>query len=182
MLATHINRVLGAAASRGCRAILEKPVLYVARESLERLRDVDVLLGTREKEGYAVLLRQLLALLQQHGPFEGHPNESLRVEKLRMATGYFNLPSRYRSLLIDGALSMFAHLPAPSQHEHDLMPPVEIMTASPQANGFFGAAGIKGALPMAYTLLERAFLDEVRACEDEAASCKARCIHNSHIS
>ena len=63
LLATHINRVLGAAASRGCRAILEKPVLYVARESLERLRDVDVLLGTREKEGYAVLLRQLLALL-----------------------------------------------------------------------------------------------------------------------
>ena len=38
-----------------------------------------------------------------------------------------------------------------------------LITAHPQANGFFGSAGISGALPAAYTLLASSFLRKCRA-------------------
>jgi hypothetical protein len=34
---------------------------------------------------------------------------------------------------------------------------VHVLTASPLANGFWGAAGVAGAVPLAYCQLERAF-------------------------
>ena len=60
--------------------------------------------------------------------------------EIRLASGYFNLlPSVQRVVARSRA-------------------DVSVVTASPQANGFFGAAGIKGALPQAYVELETDFL------------------------
>jgi phosphatidylserine/phosphatidylglycerophosphate/cardiolipin synthase-like enzyme len=110
------------------------------------------------------------------------------VEKLCMATGYFNLTPRYQALLVKGACA-HAEMCADSEHASTdvttsketrtiegvsgtnglssqrasslerMSSPVEILTSSPEANGFFGAPGIRGALPMSYTLLARDFLD-----------------------
>lgn len=38
-----------------------------------------------------------------------------------------------------------------------------VITASPQANGFYGSKGVSGLLPPAYTLLARRFLESARA-------------------
>jgi CDP-diacylglycerol--glycerol-3-phosphate 3-phosphatidyltransferase len=37
-----------------------------------------------------------------------------------------------------------------------------VITASPQANGFYGSKGVSGLLPAAYTLLSRRFLERVQ--------------------
>ncbi|KAK7741931.1 CDP-diacylglycerol--glycerol-3-phosphate 3-phosphatidyltransferase [Diatrype stigma] len=44
-----------------------------------------------------------------------------------------------------------------------------VITASPQANGFYQSKGVSGLLPDAYTLLARRFLREIRAQKREAA-------------
>jgi hypothetical protein len=41
--------------------------------------------------------------------------------------------------------------------------PVHILTAAPQANGFYQSAGISGALPLAYSEAERAFYNAAAA-------------------
>lgn len=61
---------------------------------------------------------------------------------LHLATGYFNLPTALQALIIGP--------PGTSTCIHAL-------TASPLANGFWGAAGIAGAVPLAYCQLERVF-------------------------
>ena len=61
---------------------------------------------------------------------------------LHLATGYFNLPTALQALIIGprGASTC-----------------VHALTASPLANGFWGAAGVAGAVPLAYCQLERVF-------------------------
>ncbi|KAH6658405.1 hypothetical protein BKA67DRAFT_213667 [Truncatella angustata] len=44
-----------------------------------------------------------------------------------------------------------------------------VITASPQANGFYGSKGVSGMLPDAYTLLARRFLDAAHKQKREAA-------------
>lgn len=44
-----------------------------------------------------------------------------------------------------------------------------VITAAPQANGFYGSKGVSGLLPDAYTLLARRFLDSVHRQKREAA-------------
>lgn len=65
-----------------------------------------------------------------------------------MASGYLNLPKHYEDALISGA------------HPRSS---ISVLTAAPSANGFFGAAGISGALPLAYSEIERAFFEKAAA-------------------
>ncbi|KAF3013691.1 CDP-diacylglycerol--glycerol-3-phosphate 3-phosphatidyltransferase [Neopestalotiopsis sp. 37M] len=44
-----------------------------------------------------------------------------------------------------------------------------VITASPQANGFYGSKGVSGMLPDAYTLLARRFLDAIHRQKRDAA-------------
>ena len=60
-----------------------------------------------------------------------------------LATGYFNVTQRYADALLSGGAS-----PRTCIH---------VLTAAPSANGFFGSAGISGAIPTAYSEIERAF-------------------------
>ncbi|TYZ67641.1 hypothetical protein PybrP1_002737 [[Pythium] brassicae (nom. inval.)] len=64
---------------------------------------------------------------------------------LRIASGYLNFPPFLKDLLVRCG----AHL--------------DVTLAAPSANGFFNAAGVKGALPMAYSLLEQDFYEAARA-------------------
>jgi len=57
-----------------------------------------------------------------------------------ISSGYLNLHSGYSDLLVNGQSA------------------VRILTASPRANGFYGARGIAGALPLAYSLIEQQFM------------------------
>ncbi|XP_011298498.1 CDP-diacylglycerol--glycerol-3-phosphate 3-phosphatidyltransferase, mitochondrial isoform X2 [Fopius arisanus] len=63
---------------------------------------------------------------------------------LRIATSYLNLTSEYREALI--------------RHCEGTC---ELLTAHPSANGFFGAKGVAGGIPAAYTLIEKSFFKEV---------------------
>lgn len=63
---------------------------------------------------------------------------------LRIASGYLNFPPFLDDLLV----RCRAHL--------------DVLLAAPVANGFFNAAGVKGALPMAYSLIEQAFYEKAR--------------------
>ncbi|XP_015115699.1 CDP-diacylglycerol--glycerol-3-phosphate 3-phosphatidyltransferase, mitochondrial [Diachasma alloeum] len=63
---------------------------------------------------------------------------------LRIATSYLNLTSEYTDALI-----------------RDCEGTCELLTAHPTANGFFGAKGIAGGIPAAYTLIEKTFFKEV---------------------
>lgn len=66
--------------------------------------------------------------------------------------GYFNPAPSLTSLLISTASSNCT-----------------VITASPQANGFYGSKGVSGMLPDAYTLLARRFLDSIHRQKREAA-------------
>ncbi|RHY00444.1 hypothetical protein DYB36_007885 [Aphanomyces astaci] len=61
--------------------------------------------------------------------------------RIDIASGYLNFPPFLIRLLADRAF----HL--------------DVVTAAPSANGFFNGNGIKGALPMAYSLIEAEFYD-----------------------
>jgi CDP-diacylglycerol---glycerol-3-phosphate 3-phosphatidyltransferase len=64
---------------------------------------------------------------------------------MRLASGYLNLPKEYLKAL------------SKSLHEHkDLN--VEILTASPSANGFYRAGRIKGNIPGVYRVVEEKIL------------------------
>ncbi|XP_012258147.2 CDP-diacylglycerol--glycerol-3-phosphate 3-phosphatidyltransferase, mitochondrial [Athalia rosae] len=64
---------------------------------------------------------------------------------LRLATGYFNLIPAYKKALINNSRANF-----------------QLLTAHPTANGFFGAKGVAGSIPAAYTKIEKSFC---KACE-----------------
>ncbi|XP_063980879.1 CDP-diacylglycerol--glycerol-3-phosphate 3-phosphatidyltransferase, mitochondrial [Diachasmimorpha longicaudata] len=72
--------------------------------------------------------------------FKSAPPRSL----LRIATSYLNLTSEYANALI-----------------RDCKGSCELLTAHPTANGFFGAKGIAGGIPAAYTLIEKSFFKKV---------------------
>uniref|UniRef100_K3X456 CDP-diacylglycerol--glycerol-3-phosphate 3-phosphatidyltransferase n=1 Tax=Globisporangium ultimum (strain ATCC 200006 / CBS 805.95 / DAOM BR144) TaxID=431595 RepID=K3X456_GLOUD len=67
------------------------------------------------------------------------PNSALRI-----ASGYLNFPPFLDELLT----RCNAHL--------------DVILSAPVANGFFNANGIKGALPMAYSLIEQDFYEKTR--------------------
>lgn len=78
----------------------------------------------------------VLTELMQHVP----ANASIGI-----ASGYLNFPPFLDELLVNCS----AH--------------VDVLTAAPEANGFFNADGVKGALPMAYSLIEQDFYEKTRS-------------------
>ncbi|KAL8163402.1 UNVERIFIED_CONTAM: CDP-diacylglycerol--glycerol-3-phosphate 3-phosphatidyltransferase, partial [Gekko kuhli] len=60
-----------------------------------------------------------------------------------LTTGYFNLTQAYMDLIL-GTRAKY-----------------QILLASPEVNGFFGAKGVAGAIPAAYVHIERQFFSEV---------------------
>ncbi|TMW69625.1 hypothetical protein Poli38472_001781 [Pythium oligandrum] len=64
---------------------------------------------------------------------------------LSIASGYLNFPPFLDDLLVKCEANL------------------DVLTAAPIANGFFNADGIKGALPMAYSLIEQEFYEKTRS-------------------
>lgn len=60
-----------------------------------------------------------------------------------LTSGYFNLTQAYMRLVLGAGASY------------------RILTASPEVNGFFGAKGVAGAIPVAYIHIARQFYDRV---------------------
>lgn len=69
--------------------------------------------------------------------------EAERGAKVYLTTGYFNLTQAYMDLVLG------------TRAEY------QILLASPEVNGFFGAKGVAGAIPAAYVHIERQFYSEV---------------------
>lgn len=69
--------------------------------------------------------------------------EAERGAKVFLTTGYFNLTQAYMDLVLG------------TRAEY------QILLASPEVNGFFGAKGVAGAIPAAYVHIERQFYSEV---------------------
>ncbi|MCO5550524.1 hypothetical protein L7F22_004011 [Adiantum nelumboides] len=66
---------------------------------------------------------------------------------VHFASAYFNLTKEFQAALIQASLDKC----------------FKIITAAPQANGFYGSRGISGLIPKAYSLLEKDFYD--RTCQ-----------------
>ncbi|KAL2622531.1 hypothetical protein R1flu_002736 [Riccia fluitans] len=74
---------------------------------------------------------------------------------LQLASPYFNLTPEYEDVLLEVA-------------ERNI---VDILTASPRANGFYGSAGVSGLIPKAYSLLEQNLYERAQhIARDESLS------------
>ncbi|XP_061182445.1 CDP-diacylglycerol--glycerol-3-phosphate 3-phosphatidyltransferase, mitochondrial-like [Saccostrea echinata] len=60
--------------------------------------------------------------------------------KISLATGYFNLTKHYQNIIVLESLAKF-----------------DLLIASPQVNGFYGARGVIGNIPDAYTYIASSF-------------------------
>ncbi|KYO41014.1 CDP-diacylglycerol--glycerol-3-phosphate 3-phosphatidyltransferase, mitochondrial isoform B [Alligator mississippiensis] len=69
--------------------------------------------------------------------------EAERGARVYLTTGYFNLTQAYMDLILG------------TRAEY------QILLASPEVNGFFGAKGVAGAIPAAYVYIEHQFYNEV---------------------
>ncbi|XP_066472076.1 CDP-diacylglycerol--glycerol-3-phosphate 3-phosphatidyltransferase, mitochondrial [Tiliqua scincoides] len=69
--------------------------------------------------------------------------EAERGASIYLTTGYFNLTQAYMDLIL-GTKAKY-----------------QILLASPEVNGFFGAKGVAGAIPAAYVYIEQQFFSEV---------------------
>lgn len=69
--------------------------------------------------------------------------EAERGASIYLTTGYFNLTQAYMDLIL-GTRAKY-----------------QILLASPEVNGFFGAKGVAGAIPAAYVYIEQQFFSEV---------------------
>ena len=76
--------------------------------------------------------------LYSHLPFKA---------KLYLATSYFNITKEYETELIDNK-------------RDDIV--ISLLTASPQANGFYGSRGISRYVPVGYSENERKFFSKVK--------------------
>ncbi|KAM9964537.1 hypothetical protein ACTFIW_004306 [Dictyostelium discoideum] len=72
--------------------------------------------------------------------FESVPNDS----KFFITSPYFNLTENYLNLILTGK------------------PKLDIITCSPQANGFYGSKGLSSAVPDCYAIIEKRFLQRVQ--------------------
>lgn len=64
-----------------------------------------------------------------------------RNSQLQIASGYLNFPPFLSKLLVRCEAQL------------------DVISAAPQANGFYNARGVRGALPMAYSLIEQKFYE-----------------------
>lgn len=65
---------------------------------------------------------------------------------VHFASAYFNLTREFEATLLQASLDKA----------------FKILTAAPQANGFYGSGGISGLIPKAYSLLEKSFYERTR--------------------
>ncbi|KAN0022834.1 hypothetical protein ACTFIU_005575 [Dictyostelium citrinum] len=72
--------------------------------------------------------------------FESVPSDS----KFFITSPYFNLTENYLNLILTGK------------------PKLDIITCSPQANGFYGSKGLSSAVPDCYAIIEKRFLQRVQ--------------------
>ncbi|GIY96968.1 CDP-diacylglycerol--glycerol-3-phosphate 3-phosphatidyltransferase, mitochondrial [Caerostris extrusa] len=63
---------------------------------------------------------------------------------IKLASGYFNLTSHYMNIILKSSKSFFS-----------------LLVASPKVNGFYGAKGVSGAIPSAYTQIAKNFFSKV---------------------
>ncbi|XP_052240439.1 CDP-diacylglycerol--glycerol-3-phosphate 3-phosphatidyltransferase, mitochondrial-like isoform X2 [Dreissena polymorpha] len=108
-----------------------------------------------ERTGYDTWLFPLI----QMGPFQIGDDEFVTEQlfrkaqssdKLVLASGYFNLTRNYLDVILKESSGNF-----------------DILTASPEANGFHGATGISQYIPAVYTLIASQFHGEVRHAKQE---------------
>jgi CDP-diacylglycerol--glycerol-3-phosphate 3-phosphatidyltransferase len=94
-------------------------------------------LGVRADEG---ALTRLIENLR--GPTDPQPSEA--GDSMHIATGYFNAPTRLQAAIVRSAARGAS---------------VHALTAAPTANGFWGARGVAGAIPLAFAAYLRDFYD-----------------------
>lgn len=70
---------------------------------------------------------------------------------LHLSSPYFNLTPAYEDAILDAAREKS----------------VQILTASPKANGFYGSSGVAGLIPLAYSLLEQRLHSRAMAMDDD---------------
>lgn len=63
---------------------------------------------------------------------------------IKLASGYFNLTNHYMNIILKASKAMYS-----------------LLVASPKVNGFYGAKGVSGAIPMAYTHIAKTFFSKV---------------------
>jgi CDP-diacylglycerol---glycerol-3-phosphate 3-phosphatidyltransferase len=74
---------------------------------------------------------------------------------LYLASGYLNLAPEYERALLN--------LPSHAKKSTSAPTSVFVLTASPASNGFFKAPGPAGAIPVAYSAIERRFYERAKA-------------------
>ena len=99
-------------------------------------------------------LAQFTPLLRPQDTSTEHPALSAVLKQLArnecqtsqwiFTAGYFNIHPQLKQLLLESKSAKGT-----------------VITAAPEANGFFGSKGVSGMLPPAYTLLARRFLGDV---------------------
>ncbi|GBM62409.1 CDP-diacylglycerol--glycerol-3-phosphate 3-phosphatidyltransferase, mitochondrial [Araneus ventricosus] len=81
---------------------------------------------------------------------------------IKLASGYFNLTNHYMNIILKSSKAIFS-----------------LLVASPKVNGFYGAKGVSGAIPSAYTQIVKTFFskvlsyrqqDRIKLCEYERPS------------
>lgn len=97
-------------------------------------------LGMREEE--LGLDRVFAAAERSQGAGD---SSSSALPTIDLTSGYFGLYAAYKSAILRGRA------------------PCRIIAASPEANGFFGSAGVSRLIPEGYTLLEQRFERDVIA-------------------
>lgn len=135
------------------------PALHAAyKKELKRVLDDRSYKGPARLDKHPLLLGNkdicIVAPRMQLGHIGVCHDESATLELLRglddwskeschIATGYFNLTRKYSSSIVN----------------ENAKSNVAILVAAPKANGFFGARGISGAVPTAYSELARRFYE-----------------------
>ncbi|XP_064607284.1 CDP-diacylglycerol--glycerol-3-phosphate 3-phosphatidyltransferase, mitochondrial-like [Liolophura sinensis] len=70
--------------------------------------------------------------------------------RIRLASGYFNLTDQYMDILLNQSLAQY-----------------EILMASPQVNGFYGARGMTGGIVPAYIYISKLFFQTLSALNQQ---------------
>lgn len=74
--------------------------------------------------------------------------EASKHDEILLASGYFNLTDHYLEVILQESHAKY-----------------KLLMASPEVNGFYGARGISGYVPVAYVYIARCFFEEVQRYE-----------------
>ncbi|TGZ83172.1 hypothetical protein EX30DRAFT_339383 [Ascodesmis nigricans] len=109
---------------------------------------------TEKSKTFVYPLAQFTPLLRPKDTSTEHPALSVVLQQLSrdeaqtsqwiFTAGYFNIHPELKQLLLESKSAKGT-----------------VITAAPEANGFYGSKGVSGMLPPAYTLLARRFLGDV---------------------